>query len=1190
MKRILFILFLISGLIARGQNTYRPSNTGYFTPSNKPFSPATPIPTDGRTYKADTVNGLFRPYAGTSEVLSYLPTGSQYRVGQFPIVVNIGGSLQSNGSFIGGEITVWWFLKGQADSNLVRMDSTASGTCTTCLLKANNLSDVQSLITTLINLNLNNVDNTSDATKNAATVVITNHTIDANNNTLLHIPNSALTNNSIGLTVTNTGTNPGVITTPAALGASLVYNVPFANGTNTGYIRNTDWTLFDLKVDSTTESNDTVYDWHNGSASFRYVIPAGTGAVLSVTNVDGTITFSPTTGNVVGSVNQGANFTWTGTNTFTGAPTFSSLTTNGGVFYGNGSGTLQQSPVGTNGQIFESQGASGPIFFTPNAATVNGWLGYTPLSNALGSTHIFVGNGSNIATDVAATGDWTINNTGVNVIGNNKVTYAKIQAAAGQGLMGATGAGNFGLITLGTNLSMSGSVLNATGGGSLSLTTHPSSGASNAPTLISSVLNIDTLAYGKIFRPEQFGGKGDGKRILDVATNNGSNIITSATANFTSGDIGKWIRISGTGGVDLFAQITGFTSSTQVTLSANATSTASNQMGIYGTDNTPATQQCIYADSVAGGGTIYFGSGIYVFAGPLNTTAYGVITNSQLVFPISGLGFGRTPFLTRMHYVFKGETPPNFAPLFFADSLPSLKGTVLYDIIDGSGALPALFGTKTPTGTINNLSYNYFTFKDLTILVPQNIGNGGPSIGGINMYYGAGLITDNVLVCTDQSIGVSVQPIHVVAGIVYPQFGAEIQTSAKFTQVECFQYGIIAFDDFLGENIFTMACAHGLVLPGNAENVQVNSYKSYWNQNNVYFPNSNIAYIPAGIAYFNITNMMSEVVTSVGPWYAYTNVVEDTSDLARGNINYTMVASGGSFNNALYNQYKGDSIQAYAIGSPAIHPGIAQVLSFGNTDVTLGPSGPNMSIGNTNWQALTNNNFALSNNMSFNGSTWVYGVNGAASNIQLDNGSILGRYAVSGTGGGGASVLTSLSINPDKSGGIGGAGVAAGSSGYWLNWNTTGAFNLSAYGAGTNTGTPTFSLQTTSSGGLIEGPLVASGNWTPTVTTGTNVSAGSGNVSTYSRVGNIVSFAGSVNATITLAATGSVVNISLPVSSTFTAVTDANGTIGSNSALSLNPQNLIANTSSGNTMIINFGSGTSTGGYVLYFSGQYLVH
>lgn len=103
------------------------------------------------------------------------------------------------------------------------------------------------------------------------------------------------------------------------------------------------------------------------------------------------------------------------------------------------------------------------------------WTFYVPSggTSSLTNTHIFVGNASNVATDVAASGDLTLANTGAftivsnaittSKINNNAVTYAKIQAASGQSLLGATGAGNFQEITLGTNLSMSGSVLNATG-------------------------------------------------------------------------------------------------------------------------------------------------------------------------------------------------------------------------------------------------------------------------------------------------------------------------------------------------------------------------------------------------------------------------------------------------------------------------------------------------------------------------------------------------------------------------------------------------------------------------------------------------------------------------------------------------------------------------------------------------------
>lgn len=54
------------------------------------------------------------------------------------------------------------------------------------------------------------------------------------------------------------------------------------------------------------------------------------------------------------------------------------------------------------------------------------------LTNSLTSAHLFVGNGSNVATDVAASGDWTITNAGVNTVAKvNGVSYGSSPATNG---------------------------------------------------------------------------------------------------------------------------------------------------------------------------------------------------------------------------------------------------------------------------------------------------------------------------------------------------------------------------------------------------------------------------------------------------------------------------------------------------------------------------------------------------------------------------------------------------------------------------------------------------------------------------------------------------------------------------------------------------------------------------------------
>lgn len=99
--------------------------------------------------------------------------------------------------------------------------------------------------------------------------------------------------------------------------------------------------------------------------------------------------------------------------------------------------------------------------------------------------------------------------------------------------------------------------------------------------------------------------------------------------------------------------------------------------------------------------------------------------------------------------------------------------------------------------------------------------------------------------------------------------------------------------------------------------------------------------------------------------------------------------------------------------------------------------------------------------------------------------------------------------------------AALGGAGQWI-WD--------AYGAGTFTGTPTGSLQTTSAGAIIEGPMLAAGTYTPTITGVTNVTGTTAYACQYSRVGNVVTVSGKVN--IDFTSTGlTEIGISLPIAS-----------------------------------------------------------
>lgn len=149
MKKLFAVLSLLILSFAGIGQTYNPS---LGTTSNKAYAPAQATPTDFRSYFYDQTNFVMRAYQSTSEVLAYLNL-AKYRTGQFPIVINSGGSL-ANGVITGGINTLWYFKDGVADANLVIMIPGGSSTCVGCLINTNNLSDVSNVPTALTNLGI----------------------------------------------------------------------------------------------------------------------------------------------------------------------------------------------------------------------------------------------------------------------------------------------------------------------------------------------------------------------------------------------------------------------------------------------------------------------------------------------------------------------------------------------------------------------------------------------------------------------------------------------------------------------------------------------------------------------------------------------------------------------------------------------------------------------------------------------------------------------------------------------------------------------------------------------------------------------------------------------------------------------------------------------------------------------------
>ncbi len=126
-------------------------------------------------------------------------------------------------------------------------------------------------------------------------------------------------------------------------------------------------------------------------------------------------------------------------------------------------------------------------------------------------------------------------------------------------------------------------------------------------------LQVETL---RTFNVKDYNALGNGKIVNDGAMSASSAVLTSATASFTSADVGKAVMVKGAGSGTVAdgrvhnTTILSYQSATQVTLASNATNTISSARVVWGTDDQAAIQAAL--DAAANKGVVSFGNGVYV--------------------------------------------------------------------------------------------------------------------------------------------------------------------------------------------------------------------------------------------------------------------------------------------------------------------------------------------------------------------------------------------------------------------------------------------------------------------------------------------------------------------------------------------------------------------------------------------------
>ena len=257
----------------------------------------------------------------------------------------------------------------------------------------------------------------------------------------------------------------------------------------------------------------------------------------------------------------------------------------------------------------------------------------------------------------------------------------------------------------------------------------------------------------KVYNVKAYGAKGDGQRNNVGGITSGTSLLNSATANFVVGDIGKTVEIPGAGvaGAVLVTTITGRNSATQVTVAATASTTVSNKVIWWGTDDTAAIQSAINACFAAGATTVYLPKGVYIIAGALVTNDInGLNPNSQLYIPGASVNTTINSFKGQSIKLL-GEA---FTPIATSSTLNNDQpsGTILKSTLNrGTGTRPSIIGGigTNVNNYIDKMNYTTMILEYVNVMASSNGGFTCTNMIGVNALDQAQLIYRNGSVTMD---------------------------------------------------------------------------------------------------------------------------------------------------------------------------------------------------------------------------------------------------------------------------------------------------------------------------------------------------------------------------------------------------------------------------------------------------------
>jgi hypothetical protein len=237
-----------------------------------------------------------------------------------------------------------------------------------------------------------------------------------------------------------------------------------------------------------------------------------------------------------------------------------------------------------------------------------------------------------------------------------------------------------------------------------------------------------------------YGAAGDGRMVTDGAMSSGSATLTSATAAFTAGDVGKVVLVKGAGAsgvTTLVTTVSAYNSATSVTLAdANASGgSVSGALVMWASDDTAAIQAAIDAAgayaAVHGAATVYIPvapAGRFYGIGGALVTGGSTLGNAQLTLPVVATTGNKAVL------VFEGPAD-GAAVQHWEQTVPQLSGATLVSFgvfasgaaqiasINAAGNACVIGGPSQPGGygvSPGVFSNMHITLRNLSILTTHS--------------------------------------------------------------------------------------------------------------------------------------------------------------------------------------------------------------------------------------------------------------------------------------------------------------------------------------------------------------------------------------------------------------------------------------------------------------------------------------